>query len=277
MQQSRLKTCPYCLCEKLSTEFNKEHVIPKALYKVKGKDECARPAIIDVCKICNSKKSVFDNEILALYGHPSDFKKAQKAQQSLKDLSEKISTKDNEIVINDTISFDDLLLVSARMQTHGGKGFLEIGGNLVDIASRWTMYASVGIYNFLRRDVFEGFLEPTPPRLMRVALTLDEYTKIHRITENCTISLTNINSEERFLATLQFKTPDGKPGTLFSCYMYKTREQLEKSLAERLNIENPGNLLEQLGDIAEPRQIYAIRRTVEGDSYQGIKRLKDKL
>lgn len=274
MKQSRLKTCPYCLCEKPSSEFNREHVIPKALYQVKGKDENANPAIIHTCTTCNSKKSTLDNEILALYGHPADVEKAPKAQQGLKDLSKKISVKDNTVTISDKVSFDDLILVSARMETQVGKGFLEVGGNSVEIVSRWTMYVSVGIYNFLRRDVFEGVLEPAPPILMRVSVIPDEHTKIHKITENCIIALTNVDSEEIFRAAVQFKTLDGKPGTIFSCRMYKTREQFEKSLLERANMANSSETLEQLGSLAESRQIYDIHKSGEGYSYQGIKKIK---
>lgn len=60
-----MKKCPSCLEQK--GNFTKEHLPFKALYK--GLDVKDNPAIIKICRDCNQTKSIWDQEILALYGH----------------------------------------------------------------------------------------------------------------------------------------------------------------------------------------------------------------
>ncbi|ALF52072.1 hypothetical protein ACX27_03125 [Nostoc piscinale CENA21] len=258
MKPSIHKLCPYCCQEKPYIEFNKEHLPAKSLYKRRGKNENADAAIIDVCKTCNNQKSIWDNEILALYGHPTNLEAAIKAQQTLK----------NPKAISD---IDLLTLVMARYGTQTGNSLGKAGGIRLDILSQWMSYVARGIYYFFEREVFRGIVDPRPNVLPYKINSLDgEGCRIHTITELCSIALISKGQNVSLLASVILRMQDGVGWNTFSCFMHKTEEQ-----ARAFYATTPDASSKLTQKLTRPRSIYEISKSGDTISYHGIKRVKN--
>jgi hypothetical protein len=249
------KICPYCCSEKTSSEFTREHLPAKTLYKRKGQNENANAAVINVCKACNNQKSVWDHEILALYGHPTDLEAEIKAQKTLKNPQE-IS------------NLDILALVMARHGTQTGNSLGAVGGIRLDIVSQWMSYVARGIYFFFEEDVFTGIVDPIPDVLPCNINSFDGVGyKIHKITELCTIALISKGQDKSILATVMLKTKDGEGWNNFLCFMHKTEGQVREFYTAKPEIPSQFAL-----EPTKPRTIYEISKSGDVESYLGVKR-----
>lgn len=253
-----MKKCPICLKEK--KKFTKEHLPFKALYKDLSQNDNA--AIIKICSDCNQTKSIWDQEILAIYGHIFNIEKAEKAQKSLWNKNE----------ISSSLKFP-LVASRAAMKKEGQLPGTSFNGIPMNTISQWMFYCSLGIYYFFEQKPFEGKKFYAIPQLTDNNVLAENFTypkhNFHRINPYCAISLFRKNEKEAPL-TLVYLQKDNRIYT-FSAFMFENEEQIPemKNTNEKPIINKPIRKV-------EPRDITNIEvKENKGFAYKGIKKVKN--
>jgi len=208
-----MKICPICLKEPKSV-MTREHLPAKSLYKVSSEKQT--PAIIKICYSCNQKKSIYDQEILALYGHLIDFPSAEKAKKSLRK-------------INQINNANDLSLYLSREATKTGKALLKDEQTRGDIVSLWLNLCSRGIYYFFERNIFNGITEPIPQVENKIykknfLQTIDSNCKKHVINDICQIALLKMEGEPDMITIALAEKNDENSLAIFRCAMFESEK-----------------------------------------------------
>lgn len=251
-----MKKCPICLEQK--SNFTKEHLPFKALYKNLGVKDT--PAIIKICLECNQTKSIWDQEILAFYGHVFNIENAEKAQSSLRNKKE----------LNSSL---ELAIVASRagMKKEGQLPGMNFNGIPMNTISQWMWLCSRGIYTFFEGKPFEGNRFFAMPQLTDHNIIAEDYqfpeNNFHRINKFCSINLFRKN-EFNAPMVLVYLEKDNRLYS-FGAFLYENEEQWNYSRQNipRLKDKKPMR-------IKEARDITDLEITKDGFKYEGIKYLK---
>ena len=252
-----MKKCPLCLEQK--SNFTKDHLPFKALYK--GLDVKDNPAIIKICRDCNQTKSIWDQEILALYGHIFNIENAEKAQSSLR----------NKNQLNSAL---EIVIVSSRagMKKEGQTPGMNFNGIPMNTISKWMWYCSRVIYYFFERTPFEGNRYFAIPQLTDHNIVAENFklseNNFHRINRGCAITLFRKNEFDAPMILVHLE----KDNRLyyFAAFLYENEEQWIYSRQNIPKLENKKPMR-----VKETRDITDLEiKNKGGFAYKGIKKIK---
>ena len=251
-------TCPICL--EVGGRVTREHLPLKALYKRSGDRAQDNPAIIRVCQRCNSQKSIWDQEILAQYGHIMDIDRAKKAQQSIQ----------NPSALGN--SLQAALSVSRMATQDSSLRDIRYRGIPADTISQWMSYCAPAIYMFFERTLFRGIGILPIPRVVDHNINADRFKfsfrNHHRINAYCRIELTQRAEEHPKAGVVYLRSPKSR---LFSFWTLLFEDEKQWKAYQQYEPEtgDPKRLR-----TATPRDIFEISKNDGGYSYGGVKKLK---
>ena len=255
--------CPICLQK--TKKPTKEHLPFKALYKnLSQKQDNA--AIIKICKECNSEKSIWDQEFLAVYGHLLDIKRAQLSQKALKKVES----------VNDALHF---CLVASRCNHMHGEPLVKRYNLECNLITQWFWMCGRGIYFFFEKKPFEGNRVFIRPEVIDHNTEADKFSfklnsdsrhgcKYYKINEFCYIWIMRKENQSPMVAMSMINKSTNRIFSV-SGHFVEDESQLiaDRDYASNLNINKKPIR------IAQPREIFDVPVHPDGFSYKGIKRL----
>lgn len=252
-------TCPICL--QSGGKRTREHLPLKALYtQTRDKDQ-AHPAIIRICQRCNNEKSIWDQEVLAQYGHVMGDERARKAQQAIRNRS----TLDNAL---------EIAVVTSRIATQSGQlGDIRYRGIPCDTVSQWMSYCAPGIYTFFEKKPFRGSGMRPIPQLHDHNIPANRFEmpdeNCHRINSSCSIALFRRDDTQPKMAMILLRSPENRLFS-FSTFLFEDDNQRQEFERHRPILEDPRPLR-----MMTPRDMFCISRKGGKLSYTGVKKVKD--
>lgn len=251
-------TCPICL--KVGGRKTREHLPLKALYKRSGNKAQDNPAIIMICQRCNNQKSIWDQEILAQYGHIIGIGRAKKAQQAIQ----------NPSALSKSLQ---VAVAVSRIATRDRKlSDIKYRGIPADTISQWMSYCAPGIYMFFERTPFRGIGILPIPRVMDHNISVDQFEfaseRHHRINASCSIELLQRAEEHPKAAIVYLRSRQNR---LFSFWTILFEDEKQRQEYEQYQ---PNSLDSRPLRIARARNIFEITKNSDDYSYEGVKRVK---
>ncbi len=252
-------TCPICL--QSGGTRTREHLPLRALYTQTGDQDQADPAIIKICQRSNNQKSIWDQEVLAQYGHVMGEERARKAQQSIRNRS----TLPNALEIAVAVS---------RIATQTGQiRDIRYGGIPCDTVSQWMSYCAPGIYAFFEKKPFRGLGMRPIPQLFDHNISANRFKmpdeNCHRINSSCSIALFRPDDTQPKMAMVFLRSPENRLFS-FSTLLFEDDDQRQEFERDRPIIEDPRPMR-----VMTPRDIFCISRKDGELSYRGVKKVKD--
>ena len=251
--------CPICL--QSGGTRTREHLPLKALYTQTSDQDQADPAIIRICQRCNNQKSIWDQEVLAQYGHIMGEERARKAQQAIRNRS----TLGNAL---------EVAVVASRVATQSGQiGEIRYRGIPCDTVSQWMSYCAPGIYAFFEKKPFRGLGIRPIPQLVDYNISANRFEmpgeNCHRINSTCSIALFRPDDTQPKMAMAFLRSPENRLFS-FSTFLFEDNDQRQEFERHRPFFEDPRPIR-----MMTPRDIFCISRKGGELSYRGVKKVKD--
>lgn len=258
----RIKSAHPCpICGSCEGKKNTEHLPFKALYQYdrigdEGQDQAAT---IRICEKCNTYKSIYDQEILALYGGLICATSALKAASSLRKVSE-------------CKTLDDVALLASRVSTcNQTVPIMYAGGIPATIECQWLSMVAKGVYYFFKREPFTGMVNPMP-KLLNMNVSRNDFKMessisiihLHKINSVCSIVLDERKSQSH-AASVFLYPPNNNSILAFTCFMHRNMEDGNSFYGSKPKVFEDVRPLR----FVNPRQIYDFINTDHGITYNG--------